>query len=218
MYAIFHGPEGIRRIANKVHGYTQAFKVAVESLGYTVVNDAFFDTITVDVTAPAGKANVVHAAATAAKINLRRVDDTHVGVTFDESVSPDNLVSLVNVFASAATASPVVLSDLQQPRGSAIPVTLQRTSEYLPHPIFNKHHSETEMLRYIHHLASKDITLVHSMIPLGSCTMKLNSTTSMIPVTWPEFGAIHPFAPFDQVKGYQTVIKVISFSFFYDII
>ncbi|KAF8078887.1 glycine cleavage system P-protein-domain-containing protein [Lyophyllum atratum] len=210
MYAVYHGAAGIRRIAIKVHGYTQAFKSAVEAIGYRVENTSFFDTITIDLSSTAVEASAVHAAAAGANINLRQIDDTRVGVTFDESISPNDLVALINVFASVRSVPNVSLSDLQQPKGTAIPPSLQRTSEYLPHPVFNKHHSETEMLRYINHLASKDISLIHSMIPLGSCTMKLNSTSSMIPLTWPEFSAVHPLAPLDQVKGYETVIKELE--------
>lgn len=208
MYAVYHGPIGLRAIANRVHGFTQVFRSAVESFGYKAVNDAYFDTVTLNVTGAVGSSKVVLNAATEVGINLRSVDDKHVGVTFDESVTPQDLLDLINVFASAASAYPVSLQSLEQPTSSAIPSQLQRTSECLPHPVFNKHHSETEMLRYINHLASKDVGLVHSMIALGSCTMKLNSTSSMIPLTMPEFSNVHPFAPYDQVKGYHTVIKV----------
>lgn len=211
MYAIYHGAAGIRRIASKVHGYTQAFKSIIESFGYQVENTSFFDTLSID-TSLAGP-DTVYNAALAASINLRKIDEKRVGVTFDESANPNDLLRLINVFASSAGSSSKVLADLKQPLESAIPPPLQRTSEFLPHPVFNKHHSETEMLRYINHLASKDISLVHSMIPLGSCTMKLNSTSSMIPLTWPEFSNVHPFAPRDQVVGYDTVIKV-GFSLF----
>ncbi|KAK1232416.1 glycine decarboxylase subunit P [Marasmius sp. AFHP31] len=210
MYAVYHGPEGLKRIAKKVHGFTQVFRTAVEGFGYRATNSTFFDTLTLNVSGAAKSADALHALAASEGVNLRRIDEDHVGVTFDESVSPGELVQLINVFASASSASPVSLSDLKEPEASSIPPSFRRTSEYLPHPVFNKHHSETEMLRYIHHLASKDIGLVHSMIPLGSCTMKLNSTSSMIPLTWPEFSSVHPFAPYDQVKGYHTVIKELE--------
>jgi glycine dehydrogenase len=214
MYAVYHGSAGLRRIADKVHGFTQVLRSSVEAFGYKATNKVFFDTLTLDVTSVKGSADAVHAASVAAGINLRPVDGKHVGVTLDESVNPDDLVALINVFASVASASPIHLSSLSASlRSSSIPPALRRTSEYLPHPVFNKHHSETEMLRYINHLASKDIGLVHSMIPLGSCTMKLNSTSSMIPLTWPEFSAVHPFAPHDQVRGYHTIIKVPLFCY-----
>ncbi|KAG7099600.1 hypothetical protein E1B28_001430 [Marasmius oreades] len=210
MYAVYHGPEGLKRIANKVHGFTQVFRTAVENMGYHATNSTFFDTITLDVSSATKNADAVHALSISEGINLRKIDEKHVGVTFDESVTPGELVQLINVFASAASTSPVALSDLKEPETISIPPYLQRTSQYLPHPVFNKHHSETEMMRYIHHLASKDIGLVHSMIPLGSCTMKLNSTSSMIPLTWPEFSSVHPFAPYEQVKGYHVVIQELE--------
>ncbi|KAK0481698.1 glycine cleavage system P-protein-domain-containing protein [Armillaria novae-zelandiae] len=193
MYVVYHGPVGLQRIANKVHYLTRIFKSSVENLGYKLSNSSFFDTITL------GRSR--------ARVNLRHIDDQHVGVTFDESVTQADLEALVAIFASAVKS----LGQLVLPTGeSSIPSSLQRTSEYLPHPVFNKHHSETEMLRYMNHLASKDLGLVHSMIPLGSCTMKLNSTSSMIPLTWPEFSAVHPFAPHEQVEGYLSIIKELE--------
>ena len=208
MYAVYHGPDGLCRIANKVHGFTQLFKHLVEQFGYKVENVHFFDTITLDITPVVNSAEAVHVASLAAGINLRPIDEKRVGVTFDESVTPEDLLSLINVFASAASRPSVAMRDLESVESQDIPDGLRRTSEILPHPVFNKHHSETEMLRYIFHLASKDVGLVHSMIPLGSCTMKLNSTSSMIPLTWPEFSTVHPLAPHNQVHGYHVIIKV----------
>lgn len=210
MYAVYHGPEGLRRIAHRVHAYTQIVKSNAEKWGYKSMNEQFFDTLTLDVSSIKGGADAVHSSAFAVGVNLRPIDDTHVGVTLDESVGPRDIVRLVNIFASAASISPVTLTDLQPVESLSVPPTLQRTSKYLPHPVFNTHHSETEMLRYIYHLQSKDLGLVHAMIPLGSCTMKLNSTTSMIPVTWPEFCEIHPFAPTDQVQGYKQILDVCA--------
>ncbi|KAF8633021.1 hypothetical protein AX15_001613 [Amanita polypyramis BW_CC] len=210
MYAVYHGPDGLRRIANKVHGFTQVFKHLVEQFGYKVENTHFFDTITMDVTPVVNSAEAIHVASLAAGINLRCIDEKRVGVTFDESVTSEDLLSLINVFATAASKPLVAIRDLESVESNDILGDLRRTSEFLPHPVFNKHHSETEMLRYIFHLASKDIGLVHSMIPLGSCTMKLNSTSSMIPLTWPEFSAVHPLAPRDQVHGYHVIIKELE--------
>ncbi|CCM03133.1 uncharacterized protein FIBRA_05254 [Fibroporia radiculosa] len=210
MYAVYHGPDGIRRIAQKVHALTQVVKSAVEKYGYNAITSEFFDTVTFDVSGVVKDSETVHTAARLEKVNLRRIDSSHVGVTFDESVSTEDVVRVINVFASAASASPLSLADVALPESSAVPQILQRTSQYLPHSVFNTHHSETEMLRYIYHLQSKDLGLVHAMIPLGSCTMKLNSTSSMIPLTWPEFGGIHPFAPTDQVKGYIEIIKELE--------
>ena len=207
MYAVYHGPVNLQRIAQKVHGLTQVIKTAVERYGYKAVSAEFFDTLTFDVSGAVKDAEVVHASALAAGINLRRIDDKHVGLSLDESVGTEDVVSLVNVFAKAASQTTISSSDLTPPETLAVPETLRRTSKILPHPVFNTHHSETEMLRYIYHLQSKDLGLEHAMIPLGSCTMKLNSTSSMIPLTWPEFSSVHPFAPKDQVKGYLQVIK-----------
>lgn len=212
MYAVYHGPVGLQRIANKVHALTQILKSSVEKYGYVITNPQFFDTLTIDVTGAVKDAHAIHTAALNAGINFRQIDEKLVGVTLDESVGPEDVVALVNVFASAAGKPSISLSDLTPVPTLAVPQALQRTSKFLPHPVFNTHHSETEMLRYIYHLQSKDLGLEHSMIPLGSCTMKLNSTSSMIPLTWPEFSNVHPFVPKDQVKGYLQVIKVIIIS------
>lgn len=216
MYAVYHGPEGLKNIAQKVHTYTSILKKRVEEMGYRAVNgDAFFDTLTIDASNIGGKAAAVHAAANEARINLREIDEQTVGVSLDESVSGEDLVALINVFARSAGVPTVTLSSLSSSSdlvsdASGIPQTLQRTSEFLPHSVFNTHHSETEMLRYITHLQSKDLGLSHAMIPLGSCTMKLNSTSSMIPLTFSEFSHVHPFAPVDQVQGYFQVIKELE--------
>jgi glycine dehydrogenase len=208
LYAVYHGPSGLRRIAGKVHGFAQVLKTAVENLGYKAINSEFFDTVTFKVSTILRSSEHLHTTAAMRAINLRIVDDEHVGVTLDESVTSNDLVALINVFASAASAPLVSLSDLSGFDTLSIPSALRRRSEFLQHAVFNKHHSETEMLRYIHHLVSKDLGLVHAMIPLGSCTMKLNSTSSMIPLTMPEFSAVHPFVPTDQVNGYLEIIKV----------
>ena len=209
MYAVYHGPEGLRRIANKVHGLTHLLKVIVERFGYRAIHQQFFDTLTLDVTDAVPSAQSLHSSAAKVGINLRAVDDKHVGVTLDESVGPIDFLRIVNAFSASVGAPISTAENLPTPGPtSAIPEHLKRTSEYLPHPAYNKHHSETEMLRYIHHLQSKDLSLVHSMTPLGSCTMKLNSTSSMMSLTWPEFGAVHPFAPLEQVKGYSRIISV----------
>ncbi|KAH8997352.1 glycine dehydrogenase [Lactarius akahatsu] len=189
MYAVYHGPEGLRRISNKVHGLTQLLKEIVERFGYRAIHQHFFDTLMLD---------SLHSAAAKAGINLRIVDDKHVGVTLDESVGPIDFLRIVNAFAASVGAPISTAENLPTSnRSSAIPESIRRTSDYLP---------SSEMLRYIHHLQSKDLSLVHSMTPLGSCTMKLNSTSSMIPLTWPEFSAVHPFVPLEQVKGYSKII------------
>lgn len=239
MYAVYHGPVGLLQIAHKVHFFTQVLKAQIERVGCTVLNsNSYFDTLTVDVRNVIGSAHEVHRRAAIAGINLRQVDDSVIGVTLDESVSSEDLVKLINVFATASNAMPTDLTslisntlDISAPTSphvypvapsdlsphyrshisrtsSGVPADLRRTSEFLPHSVFNTHHSESEMLRYIHQLQARDLSLVHAMIPLGSCTMKLNSTSSMIPLTWPEFGGVHPFAPKEQVEGYRQIIKV----------
>lgn len=203
------------------------FAKSVESLGYSIENKFFFDTLTINV--PYGSKDLMEAAE-AAGINLRRVSDTQVGVSMDETVTREDLLQLVRVFATGsfdhsykhgvkrsqfidipdidAIATKLGLSDNTVTTTSVIPAQLHRKSSYLTHPIFNSYRSETDMLRYIVELQNKDLSLANAMIPLGSCTMKLNATSEMIPVTWPEFGKIHPFAPLDQAKGYATMFKV----------
>lgn len=212
MYAVYHGPVGIKAIATKVNFFARVLADQVKKLGYIVTNErSFFDTLTIR----AEDVGAVHQAASARQINLRRVDEEHVGVTLDESVCTDDLVNIINVFATAMAKQEVTLPYILS-EYSANSTMLQysfgqsfvRESKYLEQPVFNTHHSETEMLRYIHHLQSKDLSLVHGMIPLGSCTMKLNSTASMIPISHPGFSKIHPFVPIEQAQGYQTVINV----------
>jgi glycine cleavage system P protein (glycine dehydrogenase) len=214
MYAIYHGPAGIKAIATKVHFFTRVLADQVKKLGYTVTNEnSFFDTLTIR----ANNVSALHPAASIFRINFRQVDDEHVGVTLDESVSPDDLIDIINVFVAVLGKQHITLSSIlnqYSANGTSTQYSFSpsfvRESKYLEHPVFNAHHSETEMLRYIHHLQSKDLSLVHGMIPLGSCTMKLNSTASMIPVTYPGFSKIHPFAPIEQAQGYRTLIKVKS--------
>jgi glycine dehydrogenase len=209
MYAVYHGADGLLRIATKVHAFTQILKSQLENMGYSLLNDSFFDTLTVDVNYVKGGAVAVHKESLVKGINFRQIDGQFVGVTLDESVTPADLIDIINVFASASAVAPVSLSDLTAPsESSVLPSSLIRSTPFLHHSVFNTHHSETEMLRYMHHLQSKDLSLVHSMIPLGSCTMKLNPTSSMIPITMPEFSGIHPFVPVDQAKGYAEIIKV----------
>lgn len=212
MYAVYHGPSGIKSIATRVHFFTQVLADQAKKLGYAVANDnSFFDTLTIR----ADDVAAVYQAASLHRINLRPVDAEHVGVTLDESVSPDDLVNIINVFAAAVAKQAVTLpyilgeystsaSNIQYSFGKQF----VRESQYLQNPVFNTHHSETEMVRYVHHLQSKDLSLVHGMIPLGSCTMKLNSTASMIPLTYSGFSNMHTFAPLEQAQGYQTMIKV----------
>ncbi|KAF9978189.1 hypothetical protein BGZ73_003370 [Actinomortierella ambigua] len=209
LYAVYHGPEGLKQIAQRIHNMTTVFAEGVRRAGHEVENATFFDTLTIKVN---GGADALVKKALAAGINVRQVDAETVGVTFDESVNKAELDELIKVFTKDGAASPDLLqiaNELNITESSPAKVAAQfaRTSDFLTHKIFNSFHSETEMLRYLHRLQAKDLSLTHSMIPLGSCTMKLNATTEMIPVTWPELGNIHPFAPNDQTEGYQIMLK-----------
>jgi glycine dehydrogenase len=208
MYAVYHGPQGVRRIAERVHRVTRILAAGLSKLGFEVDHRAYFDTLTVR--APARASKLLDAAREAG-INLRPLDDDSLGISCDETTTRDDLTRLWNVFAdnaaSAANAALPSIDALDAALEECIPSDLRRTSSYLSHPVFNLYHAETEMLRYLRRLATKDIALDRSMIPLGSCTMKLNATTEMIPITWPEFAGIHPFAPADQVGGYHELIS-----------
>ena len=220
MYCVYHGAEGIKNIATRVHKLTVTLAVGLKELGYKITAESFFDTITVEAD---NAKDLVQLAATE-KINLRLIDDNAVGISLDETTTEKDLVDLWRIFAGGErdwetalkdTAShrrpgrPGRLGDWErlQPNQLQIPQELQRTSKYLTEAVFNKYHSETELLRYLHQLETKDLSLTTSMIPLGSCTMKLNATAEMIPVTWGEFGNIHPFAPLEQTQGYQALFR-----------
>ncbi len=194
MYAIYHGPQGIRRIAEQIHQHTCVLAASLTAAGYKIHGNIFFDTIRTT-----GPDNIVDKAR-GSGINIRDFSDGTVGIAFDETVTTNDLKNLLTLFD--AHHSPTA--------DSVIPSELQRKSTYFTHPVFNKYHSETEMLRYIHRLETKDLSLNTSMIPLGSCTMKLNATTEMVGVTWPEFGGMHPFAPQDQAKGYKKIFDDLT--------
>lgn len=202
-YGVYHGPEGLRRIATRVHALTSTLAEGVAKLGHTLVHESFFDTLRVRVEGDEGAAVVARALELG--INLRLFDDGTVGVALDETVDPDDLDDLFAAFNGGSRPDFSAESIAASSEARAFPQGLARTSGYLEHPVFNSYHSETEMLRYIHRLESKDLSLNTSMIPLGSCTMKLNATSEMVGVTWPEFGGIHPFAPVDQAAGYQQL-------------
>ena len=195
-YAMWHGPIGLKTIALRINAQTNALVNSLNAAGHTVVNKNFFDTIVVQVK----DAALIHAAASSKKINLRIMDSTHVGLSLDESTSDSLLADLVQIFDSGK----VVVGDHNLPADSV------RTSSYLRHPIFNTHRSETSMLRYLRTLSDRDLALDRSMIPLGSCTMKLNSTTEMEAVTWPEFASLHPFSPVAQSAGTRQLIQELS--------
>ncbi|WBS00764.1 aminomethyl-transferring glycine dehydrogenase [Pseudoduganella sp. SL102] len=205
MYAVYHGPQGLAQIATRVHRYTGILAGNLRTLGYRITNQTFFDTLTI----ATDRAEALHAAAVANGINLRRIDASHVGVSLDETVDRGTLAALWAVFATGAgkeNADAPDFAAIEESAEDAFPAELARASAYLTHPVFNRYHSETEMLRYLRSLADKDLALDRTMIPLGSCTMKLNATSEMIPVTWPEFSNIHPFAPEDQTVGYREMI------------
>ncbi len=206
MYAVWHGPEGLAEIAGRVHRLTAALAAGVGNLGLRVRNDTFFDTLTVDVP---GVADFVIDAALAAGFNLRRVDADAVSISLDETCDEATVAHLLDAFGSPGdgrSADVGTVAELAASAPSGIAGELRRTSEYLTHPTFHSHRSETEMMRYLRRLASADVALDRSMIPLGSCTMKLNAAAEMTPVTWPQFADIHPFSPPDQWEGYRQII------------
>ncbi len=203
MYAVYHGADGIRNIAENVHQLTVTLAAGLKRLGYKINSEHFFDTLQVDLGTQSVKA--ILEACQGRNINLRIFDATSVGISLDETTTPEDLIDLWQIFAGTDHL-PFTIEEL--PPSSHIP--FPRTSNYLTHPVFNRYHSETELLRYLHQLETKDLSLTTSMIPLGSCTMKLNATSEMIPVTWEEFGKIHPFAPPSQTRGYQILFQQLE--------
>ena len=203
LYAVYHGEAGIRRIAGYVHRLANLFAAAVRTQGGTVINQSWFDTVLV---ATGPRTDAVLASAEAAGYTLRRVDNNTIGVAFHEAASRADVAALAQLF----TGQPADIDALDASVADTIPASLARTSRYLTHPVFNTHHSETEMLRYLKRLQNRDLALDHSMISLGSCTMKLNATSEMIPVTWPEFAGLHPFAPREHAAGYLAMIDSLS--------
>ena len=201
MYAVYHGPAGLRRIAERVHRLASIMVDGLRNGGVEVMTRTFFDTVFVRV----ADADVAAAAARARGLNFRLVDATTVGIALDETTTRATVESVWSAFGVTAS-----IVDLDETAVSGLPPTLRRGDEILTHPVFHRHHSEHEMLRYLRRLSDKDLALDRTMIPLGSCTMKLNATSEMIPVTWPEFGAIHPFAPHEQVQGYLEVIHELE--------
>lgn len=208
MYAVYHGPKGLQKIAARIHKLTSILTEGLHRLGYTLTHDSFFDTIRIEV--GADKMPNILARAHSHQVNLRQIDDQAIGISLDETVSSDDLIALFQIFAGSHAAHFTPEDLLSAPLQSGIPASLQRASSYLTHPVFNTHHSETELLRYMYRLQAKDLSLTTAMIPLGSCTMKLNATAEMIPVTWAEFGQLHPFAPIEQTKGYRILFEQLE--------
>jgi glycine dehydrogenase len=203
MYAVYHGPEGLRSIATRIHQLTTILATGLTKLGYNLGTAPYFDTLRVEVGA---NVDVIMTRAVAQKINLRKIDAHTLGISLDETTAPADIIDLWRIVAGDKTLDFTYSEIETNITPSTIKTsTLARTSEYLTHPTFNIYHSETELLRYITRLQSKDLSLAQAMIPLGSCTMKLNATSEMVPVTWAEFGQIHPFAPVEQAQGYQIL-------------
>ncbi|WP_457980494.1 aminomethyl-transferring glycine dehydrogenase [Ectopseudomonas composti] len=200
MYAVYHGPKGLTEIAQRIHSFTAILALGLTKLGHSVEQQHFFDTLSIKTGA---KTAELHAKARAAGINLREIDAERLGLSLDETTDQAAVEALLNLFA-ADQAAPAV-SDLAAQIASRLPQNLLRQSPILSHEVFNRYHSETELMRYLRKLADKDLALDRSMIPLGSCTMKLNAASEMIPVTWPEFGNLHPFAPVEQAAGYTQL-------------
>ncbi|HET6618220.1 MAG TPA: aminomethyl-transferring glycine dehydrogenase, partial [Gemmatimonadota bacterium] len=210
MYAVYHGPEGLTRIARRVHALTALLSAGLSRLGYPPDAQTFFDTLSI--TLDTEDADRVREAAARRRINLRPLDGSRVGIAFDETVVEDDVRDLLEVFAIDGRL-PFDLDDLLSESPDAepgIPAALARSAPFLEHPVFHRYRSETEMLRYLKRLENRDLSLAHAMIPLGSCTMKLNATTEMIPVTWPGFSRIHPFAPREQAAGYAELFTQLE--------
>jgi glycine dehydrogenase len=203
MYAAYHGPEGLKKIALRVHGAAVWLAREVMWAGLDIASDDYFDTLTVRV----HKADDVLRSALLFGINLRKVDDTHVSIALDERITPEELINLAAALGIKKARQKPELDDAVEPHFSAL---YFRESAYLTHHVFNRYHSETEMMRYLHRLESKDIALNRSMIPLGSCTMKLNAAAEMMPLSWPEVNSIHPFAPADQSEGYRAMFTELE--------
>jgi glycine dehydrogenase len=205
MYAVFHGPDGLRNIAKRVALLTRTLANALEERGYDIVHEYFFDTIVVkvdDITQFREKAE-------RQLLNFRYFDNQHIGISLDETTTPSDLFDIINSFVN--DVDPVAYHlDYEDGTLDTIPSGLTRTSDFLTHPVFNSHHSETQMMRYITQLQSKDISLVHSMIPLGSCTMKLNAASEMMPLSWAHWSKMHPFASKNQAEGYQYIVNELS--------
>jgi glycine dehydrogenase len=203
MYAAYHGPEGLKKIALRVHGAAVWLAREVMWAGLDIASDDYFDTLTVRV----HKADDVLRSALLFGINLRKVDDTHVSIALDERITPEELINLAAALGIKKARQKPELDDAVETHFSAL---YFRESAYLTHHVFNRYHSETEMMRYLHRLESKDIALNRSMIPLGSCTMKLNAAAEMMPLSWPEVNSIHPFAPADQSEGYRAMFTELE--------
>ena len=206
MYAVYHGAKGLKNIAKRVAVLTQTLVNELKDLRYEIFNESYFDTISVKVV----DASIIRTIAEAHKMNFYYVDETTISISIDETTTQLDVLNIAGIFSAAKGIDTAVATFDNETNLENIPTSLTRTSSYLLHPVFNSHHSETEMMRYLKMLENKDLSLVHSMISLGSCTMKLNAASELIPVSWPEFSKIHPFAPADQTEGYQIIIDELE--------
>ena len=206
MYAVYHGPEGLKKIARRIHLLTAALAEGLNKAGYQLCGKSFFDTIKVKLDAK--RSAEVIKLAESRRMNFRLFDDKSIGISLDETTSENDVLEILAVFNGGKAVSTDLAANVAA--AAEIPPQFARTTAYLQHPVFNKYHSETEMLRYLRRLESKDLSLTASMIPLGSCTMKLNATSEMFPVSWPEFAKLHPFAPTLQTQGYQTLFQQLE--------
>ncbi len=206
-YAVYHGPVGLRRIAERIHQLTATLAEGLQKLGYRLGASSFFDTVRVELGAKS--LSEILDAAESRQINLRAIDDTAVGISLNETTTVEDLIDLWQIFAGTNELS-FNVEELVKTASRHFDESFVRQSDYLSDPIFNSYHSETELLRYLYRLQKKDVSLNTSMIPLGSCTMKLNAAAEMLPVTWPEFGKIHPFAPLSQTRGYQVLFQELE--------
>ncbi len=219
MYAVYHGPKGLRTIAERIHALTALLAGGLREIGFRVVNRRYFDTLKVDVEHVA-QLEAIRRESTKAEMNFRYFHESSIGISLDETTTLHDVGAILGVFQHATTAANGVMSylpALEKKLHTAYDAPFQRTSGYLTHPTFNRHHSETELLRYLKQLENKDFSLAHGMIPLGSCTMKLNATAEMIPITWRSFSKLHPFAPLEQTEGYlemfgelENMLKAIT--------
>ncbi len=206
MYAVYHGPDGLKRIAARINELTQILCKGIEKLGFQLRNMTYFDTIVVQVDSPESLEKLM-SVAEENRINLRKLDSVSLGIALDETTTMQNIREILEVFHDGLPL-PFSMNDLESPSGvQGIPDPLLRTEPCLKHSVFKQYHTETELLRYIYRLQSRDLSLAFSMIPLGSCTMKLNATSELIPMTWPEFGGAHPFAPASQLEGYRILFQ-----------
>ena len=208
MYAVYHGPNGLKRIARRIHRLTSLLVAGLKPLGYEVANQAWFDTVTFHL--PDERMESIYARAQEAGINLFK-GNGGLSISVNEKTTREHINRLISVFANGSVIEDIASTDQSiEPEFTSIPHQLQRKSAFLQHPVFNRYHSETEMLRYIKRLENKDLSLTHAMISLGSCTMKLNASTEMLPVTWPEFSDLHPFVPAEQARGYHQLFRELE--------